>query len=82
MEWDDEKSFMFVEAFTTLSKKFRELVDKVSAIVELFSFLTFQKIVEKVKKIVIFLINFLASKLNIDHCDCGGGGRGTWLVGS
>jgi hypothetical protein len=29
MEWDDEKSFMFVEAFATLSKKFQELVDKV-----------------------------------------------------
>lgn len=28
MEWDDEKSFMFVEAYSTLSRKFQELVDK------------------------------------------------------
>jgi hypothetical protein len=30
LEWDDEKSFMFVEAFATLSKRFQDLVDNVS----------------------------------------------------
>jgi len=31
LEWDDEKSFMFMEAFATLSKRFRDLVDNMEA---------------------------------------------------